>query len=543
MKKVIYIVGIFIFNCFLYAQIVINPSEFIFSGDLGNGYYKNPIIHSDFSDPDVIRVGTNYYMTASSFNCIPGLPILHSRDLVNWKLITYAIDSLPSPIYDVPQHGKGCWAPSIRFRNGMYYIFFGDPDLGIFVTTAYDPHGPWSPLRLIKKAKGWIDPCPFWDDNGDMYIIHAWAKSRVGFNSILTIRKVNPDNLIIGDDSVNVVNDSVQHPTLEGPKLYKRNGYYYIFAPAGGVKNGWQVVFRSKNIYGPYEFRKVLDQGLTDINGPHQGAWVETPYGESWFIHFQDKDAYGRIIHLQPLAWEDDFPKIGLDFNGDGIGEPVKEYKKSGLNKQKFDSVFTILDSFNELKLSLLWQWHANPKNNWYTFLDKTNQLLLNSIYFKNVNNLWDLPNLLLQKFYSEEFSIQTAIDFELLGENELAGLVVMGKDYSYLGIKKEGSKFKLIKAVCLNADKRNVEFVEDEKIINKTKLTFKVDVKKNAMCEFSYSFDNKNFFNIGNIFKARKGEWIGSKVGLFTYSKEISKKNGNIKISYFKTTIYNKSI
>jgi len=543
MKNLLYIVNIFLLHFSLLSQSIVKPNEFVFSGDKGDGFYKNPIIFSDFSDPDVVRVGTNYYMTASSFNCVPGLPILHSKDLVNWKLVAYALDSLPAPIYDIPQHGKGCWAPSIRFRKGVYYIFYGDPDLGIFVTTSSNPYGPWSPLKLIKNVKGWIDPCPFWDDDGQMYLIHAWAKSRVGFNSVLTVRKMNPDNLMIYDDSVNVINDPIIHPTLEGPKLYKRNGYYYIFAPAGGVKNGWQVVFRSRNIYGPYDYRIVLNQGTTLINGPHQGAWIETPNGESWFIHFQEKDAYGRIIHLQPLAWEDDYPKIGLDFDGDGIGEPVSEYKKSGIIKHDIDSLIIIEDNFDQSKLSLFWQWSANPKKEWYNLLNTAKKLKLNSIFFNNVKNLWDLPNLLLQKFPSEEFCFISEINIESLKQDEISGLVVMGKNYSYIGLQKVGNKYKLLKATCLEADKGGNELVEEEKIINKNKITLKIDVKKNGICDYYYSFDGSNFSKIGKLFKACKGEWIGAKIGFFSYSKAQKRKNGNIEINFVKTIIYNNKL
>ena len=134
--------------------------------DLGNGMYKNPILFSDYSDPDVIRVGDDFFMVASSFTYFPGLPVLHSKDLVNWQIISYAVNKLPFECYDVPQHGKGVWAPAIRYHNGMFYVYFATPDEGIFMSKTDNPFGEWGTVIQVKEAKGWIDPCPFWDDDG-----------------------------------------------------------------------------------------------------------------------------------------------------------------------------------------------------------------------------------------------------------------------------------------------------------------------------------------------------------------------------------------
>ena len=298
--------------------------------DLGNGKYRNPVLNADYSDPDVCRVGDDYYMTASSFNCVPGLPILHSKDLVNWKLIGHAIQRLePQDVFSTMQHGNGVWAPAIRFHNDEFYIYYGDPDYGIFVVKTKNPVGKWSDPELVKAGKGLIDPCPLWDDDGRVYLVHAYAGSRAGIKSILAVTELNAEGNKAISPSRTVYDGHAVDPTIEGAKFYKRNGDYYIFAPAGGVATGWQVVLKSKNVYGPYERKVVLAQGKSPINGPHQGAWVETPAGENWFFHFQDKGAYGRVVHLQPMIWKDNgFPVIGIDKDGDGIGEPVLEYKK-----------------------------------------------------------------------------------------------------------------------------------------------------------------------------------------------------------------------
>lgn len=277
--------------------------------DRGDGTYRNPVLHADYSDPDAIRVGDDYWMTASSFGHAPGLPILHSRDLVNWTLVDHALPRLvPETHFATPRHGEGVWAPSLRYHDNKFWIFYPDPDFGLYVITATDPRGQWSKPHLLKAGRGMIDSCPLWDDDGRAYLIHGWAKSRAGINNLLTLHEMSPDGLRILDEGTVVIDANLMPGwrTLEGPKLYKRDGWYYVFAPADGVAEGYQAVFRARDIRGPYENRIVLEQGATPINGPHQGAWIETPTGEHWFFHFQEIEAHGRVVHLQPMRWRDD---------------------------------------------------------------------------------------------------------------------------------------------------------------------------------------------------------------------------------------------
>ncbi|MEO7085898.1 MAG: glycoside hydrolase 43 family protein [Gemmatimonadaceae bacterium] len=303
--------------------------------NLAGDRYRNPIIFADYSEPDVVRVGNDFYLTSSSFGDVPGLPILHSRDLVNWTIIGHALPKLYAAAFDTPQHGNGVWAPSLRLHNGQFYIYWGDPDRGIYVVRARDPRGPWDTPLLVKEAKGWIDPAPLWDDDGNAYLVHAFANSRAGIKSELHVAQLNADGTrVIGDDKL-VFDGHAHYPTIEGPKFYKRNGGYYIFAPAGGVPTGWQTVLRSRTVYGPYEDRVVLAQGSTSINGPHQGAWVATALGEDWFVHFQDRGAYGRIVHLEPMTWANDWPVIGVNPNSDGVGEPVTEHARPRIGNAK----------------------------------------------------------------------------------------------------------------------------------------------------------------------------------------------------------------
>ena len=393
----------------------------VWVADNCDGTYKNPIIHADYSDPDAIRVGDNYYMIASSFNCSPALPILHSKDLVNWKIINYALQrQIPIDTFNKTQHGKGVWAPAIRFHKGEFYIYYPDPDFGIYMIKTKNIAEEWSKPLLVLQGKGIIDPCPFWDEDDKTYLIVAWAGSRAGVKSLLTIFKMNEDGTQVIDDGKHVFDGHDNHPTVEGPKLYKRNGYYYIFAPAGGVGTGWQLVLRSKKIYGVYEEKIVMHQGSTNINGPHQGAWIDTQTGEDWFIHFQDKNAYGRVVHLQPMTWKNDWPMIGIDKEGKGIGEPVLTYKKPNVNNTFRAETPIESDEFNNDTLGLQWQWQANKNITWNVLLPYKNYLRLFAInQEKDAVNLWSNPNLLLQKFPAPNFTATTKVDFVQLRRYE----------------------------------------------------------------------------------------------------------------------------
>jgi beta-xylosidase len=349
--------------------------------DLGDGRYKNPVLHADYSDPDAIRVGDTYYMTASSFNSVPGLPLLTSKDLVNWTLAGHALPHLvPAERYATVRHGEGVWAPCLRWHDGKFWIFYPDPDLGIFVTTATSFTGPWSAPRLLLPGKGIIDPTPLWDDDGKAYLLHGWAKSRAGINNLLTLRSMAPDASRLLDTEGRTVIDGNKLPgyrTLEGPKFYKHDGYYYVFAPAGGVEEGWQAVFRARSIDGPYEVRTVMDQGRTPINGPHQGAWVRAQDGADWFLHFQDKGAYGRVVHLQPMRWVDGWPIIGEDGPKPGTGQPVLTYKKPVAGAPL--RVPPTSDEFDGPALGLQWQWNANSKAEWYSLAERPGMLRLHT--------------------------------------------------------------------------------------------------------------------------------------------------------------------
>ncbi len=530
----------FFFTAILFAQSDKPYVSDVWVADNGDGTYNNPIIYSDYSDPDVVRVGDDYYMTSSSFNSAPGLPILHSKDMVNWKLINYALETqVPEEHFSVPQHGNGVWAPAIRYHKGEIYIYWGDPDFGIYMVKTKDPYGKWDEPVLVMEGKGLIDPCPLWDDNGDAYLVHAYAGSRRGVKSLLSVNKMNAEGTKVIDKGIHVFDGHDNHETVEGSKFYKRNGYYYIFAPAGGVATGWQLILRSKNVYGPYEEKVVLEQGSTKINGPHQGAWVDTPNGESWFFHFQDVGAIGRIVHLQPMSWKNDWPVMGKDFDGNGIGEPVKTHKKPNVGKTYPIETPVETDNFDGFNIGLQWQWHANNDVVWHAKLPGNDYLRLFSIKVpEDAPNLWMVPNLLLQKIPAPEFTASTKITLipEEAKEGKTAGLIVMGMDYATLSISHNEDGYFLKQTEAINAIKGNEEQVNEEVKLKSNSAYFKVEVTApDTMCQFLYSENGKKFKKIGKPFKAREGKWIGAKVGVFCISTQEAKRGGYADVDYFR--------
>lgn len=547
MKGLFFILSLSV--CSLFHPAMAQYRSEVWVSDEGNGMYRNPVLHADYSDPDVCAVGEDYFLTASSFNCTPGLPILHSKDLVNWKIVNYALKKAePVEYYNEARHGKGVWAPSIRFHEGMYYIYWGDPDFGIFMVKTRDPYGEWDKPVLVKAGKGMIDPCPLWDDDGRVYLAHAWAGSRAKFNSVLTVCELNKEGTAVISDPVLVFdgNDGVNH-TIEGAKFYKRNGFYYLFAPAGGVVSGWQLVMRSKDVYGPYEARIVMAQGKTDINGPHQGGWVDTPAGESWFLHFQDKGAYGRVLHLNPMKWVNDWPVIGVDKDGDGCGDPVSRYRKPKTDKTYPIETPVESDEFDTRKLGLQWEWHANYQDVFGFTTNMGYARIYGHELSPHFKNFWEVPNLLMQKFPAEEFTATAKLKVSAKDDGQLSGLIIMGWDYSWIGVEKQGEKFLLKQAVCKDAEQGNLEQVSTLAVLEPSRkfeaglfpnyereIYIRVHVDKGAYCRFSYSLDGKKFTEAGTLFKARQGKWIGAKVGMFSVTPH-GKERGWVDVDWFR--------
>ena len=512
-----------------FSHAVAQYKSEVWCPDNGDGTYTNPVINADYSDPDVCvgPSGEDYYMTASSFQCTPGLPILHSRDLVNWEIVGYALGNLYEgdaellEHFSQPQHGNGVWAPSIRYHNGWYYIYWGDPDFGVYMVKTQNPAGKWTEPLCVIRGKGYIDTTPLWDDDGRCFLVNGWANSRAKYASVLTVRELCADGTkAIGQPVIVFDGNGTENRTCEGPKFYKRDDWYWILCPAGGVPTGFQLAMRSKSPYGPYEAKKVLWQGKTNINGPHQGGWVHTKYGEDWFLHFQDKEAYGRVVHLNPVDWSTGWPIMGKK------GEPVTTYKKPQANGQQPIANPVENDEFNAPILGKQWQWHANYDEKFGvptafgTFRIYTYKLS------EGWKNFWEVPNLLLQKTPADQFTVTTKLRFTSKADGQFGGLIMMGLDYSALVVKRIGKEFQLVQMTCKGADKGKTQ---TEKVITSLKPTAedKIDYKpgihediylrltvSNSRLHFAYSLNGKKFQECGDEFQMKEGKWIGAKFG-----------------------------
>ena len=516
----------------------------VWCSDQGNGTYVNPVINADYSDPDVISVGDYYYLTASSFQCMPGLPVLHSRDLVNWTIIGHALQR-QFPGEHTPQHGNGVWAPSIRFHAGEFYIYWGDPDRGVMMVKAKRPEGPWTEPACVIEGRGMIDTCPLWDDDGKCYLVNGWANSRAGFNSVLSVRELSADGTRAIGQPVIVFDGGNRDYTTEGPKFYKRDGWYWIMCPAGGVENGWQLAMRSRSPYGPYESKTVLQQGKTDVNGPHQGGWVHTSQGEDWFLHFQDKGAYGRVVHLQPVDWSSGWPVMGKN------GEPVATYRKP---KTAAPAQGTIAnpqesDEFNEPRMGLQWQWQADY-DQYYGMPTANGTFRLFTWKLPSAaENLWLVPNMLLQKTPADSFTATTKIRLAAKAEHQAGGLIMMGRDYSAIVVERVGDEFQLKQITCLKADEGRAEesqligtFKPTDKDLTPYHPAIYMDIYLRLTVSagnvtFAYSRDGKRFTAAGSTFRMREGKWIGAKMGLVAVERNEKGDCGLLDIDWFRVT------
>lgn len=458
-------------------------------GDQGDGTYCNPVLNADFSDPDVIRVGSKFYMVASDFHFL-GMQVLESEDMVNWRYISQIYRRFDEPGWDSNQHyAGGSWAPAIRYHEGLYYVYFCTPEEGLYMSTAADPHGPWSPLYLVRRVAKWEDPCPFWDEDGQAYL----GRSKHGAGPII-VHKMSADGKQLLDEGVTVY----EGPVAEGTKFLKRNGWYYLIIPEGGVGQGWQTVLRSRNIYGPYERRIVLEKGSTKVNGPHQGALVDAPDGSWWFYHFQETPVLGRVVHLQPAYWQDDWPLMGVDYDGNGVGEPVAVWQKPIASSDACK-----LQTYDDFAgpLGLQWQWNHNPVDTHWNLSERKGWLTLKAM---PADSLKLARNMLTQKvvgYQSESTTLVTT------SGSSYAGLFCSGKLFRGIGLCKDGVF---------------IEAHGERQIVSRGKYA-KVWLRVANDCienrhQFYFSTDGEHYEPAGEAFPMRAGYWKGIRVGLFCH-------------------------
>lgn len=504
----------------------------------GQTTYSNPVLYADYSDPDVIRVGENYYMVSSSFTYLPGVPLLHSKDLVHWELINHCVKTLPFAKYSRPSHGSGTWAPSIRFHNGCFYVFVPLVDEGILVARSTDPYGEFQ-QNLLCESKGWIDPCPLWDDDGKAYMVFAYSHSRSGIRHRLSVVEIDPDcRRLIGTPRM-VFDGELAAPVAEGPKFYRQNGEYLILMPAGGVAQGWQACLKAGHVYGPYEYRVVMHQGNTAVNGPHQGGWVTAPDGRNWFLHFQDVHELGRIIHLQPMGFINGWPFIGQDQNGDGIGEPVARWEMPAEGMPQYQ--ISQSDDFSSETLGLQWQWQANPDSKNYSLTACPGSLRLYCRRNQERENLlWYAPNVLTQIPQHPALTMTVKLSLHSKQTGDFGGIGIVGQEYGYIGLYQADSGME-IRCYQGRVTEKEFEGKAEETCIYRYPihelsvytLWLRLEIRENKTYILSWSANGSRFTAVQWEYHLQRATWTGAKLCLWSCARENRYSSGYCDYAY----------
>ncbi|TDX00363.1 glycoside hydrolase family 43 protein [Dinghuibacter silviterrae] len=487
----------------LFAQHVYTP-------DNGDGTFTNPLLWGDWPDPDVIRVGDDFYLISTSMHYVPGSPVLHSKDLVNWEMAGYAVARYDEdPRYDMKggtMYLNGSWANTIRYHNGKFYVGFCTPSgigaQGHFSMCVADSvQGPWKRTIFPEYL---YDPGLFFDDDGKVYVVHG--------QGTLYLTELNSDALSVKSPRVKIWStgfdrDGVpgHHFGLEGSHVYKINGLYYITCPAGGTE-GWQVCLRSKNIYGPYEYRTIVhDDGSYPPNGLHQGGLVQLKNGDWWFIIMQDRGPLGRVPHLEPVVWKDGWPMIGREAKG------VVTWTKPDVGSTYPVCVPTTSDAFDNPVLGLQWQWNHNPDNSKWSLTEHPGYLRLHGAF---ATGLMEARNSLTQRVQGPQSTGVAEVDLEGMADGDLTGLAVFQKPYAFIGVEQRNGYRRLVMA-------------DDGKIIDSTGLGGQSTVwfrasatDKGFVVTFSYSLDGVHFQPLGSRFVMQLGlDWTANRFMLFDFN------------------------
>jgi len=492
-------------------------------GDQGDGTYQNPILPADYSDLDCIRVGSDFYAVSSTFQYSPGFVILHSKDLVNWKIIGHAVNDIstisPELNWDkMNTYGRGIWAGAIRYHDDKFWVYFGDPDQGYFMTTASNAEGPWEPLHQVLDEKGWDDGCPFWDDDGQGYFIGTNFSD--GYKIHLFKMTADGKSLIKESDKV-----IYQSKGSEANKLFKIGDTYYHFFSE--VKGGGRVVMmeRSKNIYGPYEGPKQLSYAQKEYHEPNQGGIVQTQKGDWYFLthHGSSGDWAGRVMSLLPVNWVDGWPILGkVDSNNIGSmvweGEiPIKGQKKEQMQTS---------DDFKEAKLGVQWEWNYQPRAEKWSLNEHKGWLRLHAFTPLKTNDLLKAGNTLTQRSMrttANEVVIKLAVKGMKNGQN--AGLTHFGSpNYAAIGISCEGTK----KYIAFNLKGKILKGAE----INQDVVWLRSSWGLDGLTQFEYSVDGKNYIPFGEPYQLKWGAYRGDRIGIYCYNNLADK--GFVDVDFF---------
>jgi beta-xylosidase len=486
--------------------------------DNGDGTYTNPVITSDFPDIDLVRVNDTYYMLATTMFTFPGVPIIKSKDLVNWEYCKNVVKRMDySPCYNLDgcnRYGHGQWAGSLKYHNGKFYLLFNTLNEGAFICTATDPEGEWS-VRPI--GRGFHDCGLFFDEDGRMYVASGYGK--------IFMTEIDSDFKAISKDSLIFTGNL--RGGLEGTHIYKLNGYYYLYCTYGGG-DGFQVALRSKNIYGPFEQKIVLrDTTRGSVNfGVHQGGLIQTQTGEWWTMLFVDAGPLGRMPSLQPVTWVDDWPIAGI-----GGTKAVLTYKKPNVGKVVPVKNMPTSDEFTSKTLGMQWSWNHNPDSTKWSLTAKPGFLRLQTV--KVTDSLQKALNTLTQRpfmKYDQTVPTVATANFSVsnMKDGDVAGLAVFQDPYAFIGVKQiDGKKY-----ICMVNNGKTVDSIP----MVKTTVYLRAGVSNQSRkATFEYSLDNKKYVPFGNELNMRFSLKIftGNKFCLFNYAtKEMG---GFVDVDWFR--------
>ena len=477
-------------------------------GDAGDGTYHNPVLPSDYSDIDCIRVGADYYAISSTFQFSPGVVILHSRDLVNWTILGHVVSDLtqigPAMNWDqMNRYGKGVWAGAIRFHDNKYWVYFGTPDEGYFMSTAATPGGPWAPLHQVFAGPGWDDCCPFWDVDGQGYLVGS--SFRGGYQ--IHLWKLTPDGRDLVADSDHVIHQS---KGSEANKLYKINGFYYhLFSE---VQSEGRVVMmeRAKTIFGPYNESKQLNHAEKQFKEPNQGGLVQTEKGDwYWFTHHGTGDWAGRIDSLLPVTWVDGWPIIGT-VGADGIGRMAWSGKKPVAGTPILTPQSS--DDFAETTLPPQWEWNYQPRADQWSLTENPGSLRLHAFKPIQPNALLKAGNTLTQRvFETASNEVTLKLDLSGMSDGQKAGLCHFSKNYSFLGVRQDGT--------ALTLEYNNNGRVTAGPVVAGKTLWLKSTWGADGRSQYSYSEDGRTFTNFGEPYQLAWGNYRGDRIGIFCFN------------------------
>lgn len=486
----------------------------------------NPVIYADVPDLSMIRVGDTYYMSSTTMHMSPGVPIMKSKDLLNWKLVSYAYNVLD----DVDElnlnngknaYGSGSWASSIRYHNKTYYVstFSGTTGKTYVYSTRDIEKGPWKKISFKPSLH---DHSLFFDDDGRVYMVYGGGKIRiVELNADLSGIKAGTKEQVIIENASLPAGANTGLPA-EGSQLFKVNGKYYLFNiswPGGGMRT--VIIHRADKITGPYEGRVALqDKGVA------QGGLISTPQGE-WFAYlFRDYGAVGRIPYLVPVKWENGWPVLGI------AGKVPEAMDSFGSKSPVFGIVAS--DEFNRTKndLPLEWQWNHNPDNRLWSLTQHAGYLRLNT--GRVDTSVLMARNTLTQRTFGPESSAVTSIDISNMKDGDYAGLLLLQRNYGWVGVKAEAGRRSVVMVNASAGKSVEVESipVDQQKIYLKADCDFKARTDKTY---FYYSLDGKSWIHLGSALQMSYTlpHFMGYRFGLFNYATKTA--GGYVDFDFFR--------